>query len=406
MSVVDYLIINYSDSTGSGQFALKIAKQLLCLGYNVEVFVLEKKSNLDYVIESKKKESRIHKLKRKFENKIKYFNPKYDFHNRGYFVIDRVKDFEISYKKKPENIIAVWTSIFISPDVLVAIKNKYNFNLYIHPPDKQYFFGGCHYNVECFNYLIGCSKCPAVPVFLRKLPKKNFLKNLKLSQNATLILHLPWLVNYVKNLSHLKYSDIKFFASEFDRENLIPVNKEREKNLLGISGGINVLFACTNINDPRKGFSYLKNVLDLLSKRTFKNEVRIITIGDGELNLKSIVFKHIHFRFISDTKHLIAIYKATDIILSLSLDDFGPGVLLEAMLCGNIPISFDVGFANDIIQSDETGFIVDNYNCIQIANRLEYLINLSFANRLEILQKMINKTNSYFNLVKEITNFP
>jgi glycosyltransferase involved in cell wall biosynthesis len=73
---------------------------------------------------------------------------------------------------------------------------------------------------------------------------------------------------------------------------------------------------------------------------------------------------------------LVDLYRAADIFLSPSIEDAGPMMVSEAMLCGTPVASFDVGFACDLINSSDSGFVVPAKDCAALAESLGYFLSL------------------------------
>ncbi len=81
---------------------------------------------------------------------------------------------------------------------------------------------------------------------------------------------------------------------------------------------------------------------------------------------------------------LIPLYHALDIYLITSREEGGPMGLLESIACGTPVASTNVGMAKDIINDKVSGVIADEIDVENIAQKVEYLINITAIERKEL----------------------
>jgi len=74
---------------------------------------------------------------------------------------------------------------------------------------------------------------------------------------------------------------------------------------------------------------------------------------------------------------LISLYHALDVYLITSREEGGPMGLLESIACGTPVASTNVGMASDIITDKVTGVLADQIEVENIAQKVEYLINMT-----------------------------
>jgi glycosyltransferase involved in cell wall biosynthesis len=67
------------------------------------------------------------------------------------------------------------------------------------------------------------------------------------------------------------------------------------------------------------------------------------------------------------------LYSAADIVVVPSLQDNLPGTALEASACGRATLAFRTGGLVDIIESGQTGFLIDDFDPIELAERIYFL---------------------------------
>ncbi len=81
---------------------------------------------------------------------------------------------------------------------------------------------------------------------------------------------------------------------------------------------------------------------------------------------------------------MISLYHALDIYLITSREEGGPMGLLESIACGTPVASTNVGMASDIIKDKITGVLADEIEVENIAQKVEYLINISNKQRKDL----------------------
>lgn len=129
--------------------------------------------------------------------------------------------------------------------------------------------------------------------------------------------------------------------------------------------------------DPIKGFDLLLNAWDLVVKKHPDWILNIYGGGDNRPLKKSAQEKGLSDNFICNgpVKDIISKYCDSSIfVLSSRQEGFGL-VLVEAMSCGVPCVSFACPSGpKEIVQDGLTGFLVDNGDIVQLADKMIYLI--------------------------------
>ena len=115
-----------------------------------------------------------------------------------------------------------------------------------------------------------------------------------------------------------------------------------------------------------------------------------------ELEKCSIPYFHTYPKNHND---LISLYHALDLYLITSREEGGPMGLLESIACGTPVASTNVGMASDIISDKITGVITDQIDSENIAQKVEYLINMSTKEKKELkikARKVVEKCDWRF----------
>ena len=102
----------------------------------------------------------------------------------------------------------------------------------------------------------------------------------------------------------------------------------------------------------------------------------ILVAGNKPENFNpDIPFEH-RFMGLLTEKELIACYQASDAVVCSSLEDGGPMIIVEALLCGTPVISFATGLALELVINNETGYLAEKANAKDLGKGLLYVLNL------------------------------
>ncbi|AZG97134.1 glycosyltransferase family 1 protein [Proteus mirabilis] len=204
---------------------------------------------------------------------------------------------------------------------------------------------------------------------------------------------------------------------EKDKNIAIKKLRIKDKNIFVLANGVNVEKYKPNLNRPliRKSLNFShddiiigmtgrlweqKNPMLLLyafDKIINKDNLKLLFIGDGELNEKMIDF--INEKNISNNVIMLGWREDTDQLLN-SLDIFVlpsnwegmPLAILEAKSCGLPCIVSNISGNNNLIDNEKTGLLFEPNNSDDLKKKIELLINnketrelFGNANRVDIL---------------------
>ncbi len=116
-----YCFFTYRDFEGSGQYTLNSALSFERHGHQVKVFVIEKKSNYDWVVQIKVNYFKkvFFKVLRKVENYLNFYKKEYEFLDRGRYLVNSTGDVNsFMGSVKPDVIIVNWLSEFVPINVV------------------------------------------------------------------------------------------------------------------------------------------------------------------------------------------------------------------------------------------------------------------------------------------------
>jgi glycosyltransferase involved in cell wall biosynthesis len=225
--------------------------------------------------------------------------------------------------------------------------------------------GGCHYAWDCVGYQNKCGNCPGLfssnpfDITFRNLEyKKKYIDR----TNIQLIAASEWQYRQAKLSSLFKDKTIHKILLSVDPNLFKPVEKEILRENLGIPLTKKVLFfGSVYMNHKRKGMQYLleglKYLKELIKGTNLENDIYLLIAGR---NIEEIV-EHLPFDYnflgmLDNTKGIASAYQAADVFLSPSIEDSGPSMINQSIMCGTPVVSFEMGVALDLVITGKTGY--------------------------------------------------
>jgi len=107
------------------------------------------------------------------------------------------------------------------------------------------------------------------------------------------------------------------------------------------------------------------------------NNIAIITIGrKNDENLK-LPFKEYHFGILKEGNELALAYQAADVFVCPSIEDSGPLMVNESIMCGTPVVSFDIGVALDLVFTGKTGYRAKMKDSLDLSQGIKFILELS-----------------------------
>lgn len=279
--------------------------------------------------------------------------------------------------------------------------------------DIEPITAGCHFNLGCEKYLIGCQKCPHI----RYIPffditqriwknKKKYLSNL----NITFIHPTSNMHSIGKRSKLFKAKDHKKIFLSIDQKVFYPRDKIKCRDKFGFSKESTILlFGCFDLSDYRKGGHKLIEALEHISS-TLESKINLVTFGTQNSfnpNIENVEWTHLGR--INNNEELSMLYGACDILCVPSIDDVGPMIINEAISCHRPIAAFNNGVASDLIIKGKTGSIASCYDSEELGDKILNLIktfrNLDTKDFKNVAEKLSRKyqISSYIKTFEELT---
>lgn len=230
--------------------------------------------------------------------------------------------------------------------------------------DMWAFTGGCHYSGECDHFMRQCGNC-----FFLKDPDRvdishtGWLRKAGMyseTKKVNFVACSNWLAGVAKQSSLLKGYKIHAIPNPIDTDIFSPKNKAeiRAKRNIGPDKKI-ILFGAANINDRRKGISYLVNALKLLKNDyPVEGQVEMVVFGKNkDFDLGVLPFPVHELNIITSQEEMAEIYSMADVFVTPSIEDNLPNTVMEAMACGTPVVAFNTGGIPEMVDHGQNGYV-------------------------------------------------
>lgn len=255
--------------------------------------------------------------------------------------------------------------------------------------DMWAFTGGCHYSGSCQNFEQSCGNCPFLKSphaqdlsFTVHQRKKALLKK----ANITFVTCSHWLEKEARKSSLLTEANLMTIHNPIDLEYFKPDDKEQARKRLGLAAHKFYLsFGAANVQDERKGLSYLQEALQIFSTMVDNtDDIELLIFGKAKPEFfEKLPFKaHIFGNLSGQSNVLPDIYNAASVFVLPSLQDNFPNTILEAMACGTPCLAFDTGGIPEMIDHQNNGYLAQYKNNQSLAEGLHYLYKNTDAQSL------------------------
>ena len=294
-----------------------------------------------------------------------------------------------SIKKQYDVVVTLFWQDMLTTYTLKAIYEKLHCPIIIRSVDMFTYTGGCFYFADCKNYEKGCGCCP---ILNSSNPNdqthKNFLIKKKMYDSIDYAIGLnTWMKRFASKTGLFEDWRIVKTCAIIDEDKFKPLDIIKARERFGISGHDKfVLFARYSAfaDGKRKGFDYLVDALDqfydMLTREERQSVVLLFAGSDLAEEKQRLKFEAIDAGFLS-AGDLILAYNAATAFLNPVIDDAGPSMVNQSIMCGTPVISFNVGTAIDVIDKGISGYRVETKNTKDYALAIYDLFNMSIEEK-------------------------
>ncbi len=270
--------------------------------------------------------------------------------------------------------------------------------------DMWFMTGGCHYAVDCEQFIDGCLACPIFEdksiASTQHIKKNNLLSKYK--GRFEFITPSLWLKNLGESSSLLKDSIIHFVPNYFESPNFKPASQRQARSVLSIDPTkFVVCFGAVNISSVYKGWKFLKEAFKYLTNSYSFEDLEVIIFGNGDLSEfeKAIDFKIHYLGYLEDEKDIALAYKCSDVFVIPSILDNQPTTIVESLHCGIPVVGFDLCGIPEMIDHKKSGYIAEAYNSFDLAEGIKYCLENDLQVNLKEEYKSDNVLQTHYKLL-------
>ena len=262
--------------------------------------------------------------------------------------------------------------------------------------------GICHHAYDCDRYALACHDCPFLAFPSENdLSARTFRRKLRtyggVQPNLSVVAVSRWLAQRVQESVLLGEKPLDVIPNTLSLEKFDLLDRMESRKALGLADKRYILlFGAARIDDPIKGFSFVRQAIEvLLARGEFRaDELHLLLFG-------SIKYPHLLDDFpitttsmglVNDTSLIAQLYSAANVTLSAShYETFGQ-TMVEAQACGCLPLSFDGSGQADIIDHKVNGYLAARLNIENLADGLEWCLGEGqCVDRRELRQHVLER---------------
>ena len=239
--------------------------------------------------------------------------------------------------------------------------------------------GICHYAWECKHFYDECGKCP----FLRSDRQKDlshriwkekcFLEKSKIQ----LVAVSTWLARQAKMSSLTGNLETVVIPNVLDLSVFFKKQKKeiRKKWAFPLEKKI-ILMGAARLDDPIKGFQFLKEALKILSQE--RKDLLLVLFGVIKQEVpffEQLNVPYVSLGLLKDNDSISELYSAADVTVVPSFYETFGQTLIESMACGCPVVSFNNSGQIDIIDHQINGYLANYKDAADLANGIRWVLD-------------------------------
>jgi glycosyltransferase involved in cell wall biosynthesis len=228
--------------------------------------------------------------------------------------------------------------------------------------DEWPYLGICHYRGDCQE--TECRNCPLLP---GSIAHKHYLKKQELYKkgNITFVGCSEWITERAKQA--MPDAQVVHINNCIPHNIFRPIDQQEARKKMDLFPDKKIILFCSqNLNDERKGYTYLQHAIEQLENNSqlsiLNSQLHSVCIGKGG-------------RYISSAEEMATMYAAADVFVTPSLQDNLPNTIAEAMSCGTPCVGFNVGGIPEMIDHMQNGYVAKYKDVADLAEGIQYVLS-------------------------------
>ncbi len=284
-------------------------------------------------------------------------------------------------------LIFFWQGMLTSKSVFEIYK-KTKAPVFFIAADMFPMTGGCSYFWDCRNFETGCGFCPALSSKDKNdITSKIFKYKKAVYENIDCtFLGNNWMIEHAKKSG--LFANFGTVFPVIDHNLFRPKDKNLLKGEYNFSGKLVLFVGSVNINEERKGFVFLVEALRKATEKRpdLRDRLLLVAAGGASVDLESYFdFEVVKTGYLT-FEQLASYYALSDIYLSATIQDAGPMMVNQALMCGTPVVAFNIGTALDVVVK-ETGYLAKYKDTDDFASGILKLLAMSLEEKEKMSQK-------------------
>ncbi len=252
--------------------------------------------------------------------------------------------------------------------------------------DMYQFTGGCHYALDCRNYITGCEGCPQLgePVSCNFTKECIQIKAQAYNQlDINIVSPSKWLSDCAGSSKLMQKFPRRVIPNTFDTSKFTPVEMQQARNKFEIdTDKCVILFGADHILNPVKNLGAVIDSLKTLSDSGSINPatIQLVLFGAGKINENDYPFQIRQLGKIATPEDMAYVYSCADFLVLPSIADNFPNIMCEALACGTPVVGFSIGGLPDLITHEETGYLARPFSAEELQQGITWGITTARGN--------------------------
>lgn len=293
--------------------------------------------------------------------------------------------------KNYDFIMIYITERMITTPSFVTIYEKYKVPMLIACLDMLHFTGGCYFFGDCRRFMAGCGKCLVLDSDDENdQTHKNYLIKASVYPKIEYaILCNTYMKQFGDKCGLFPPEKIYTFGTLIDEEVFKPGDSKECREYFGISDRKKHVILARYVPGMgrAKGYDHMIDIINTLYEMLSDEERKgclLALIGsrdDGitkKMKLDAVCLGYMNLQ------DLVKSYNASSVFISTSVDDAGPSMVNQSMMCGTPVVTFSIGTALDVTRAGVNGYMAINFDNRDFANGIYKILRMPSDDYLQM----------------------